>query len=186
MAVLAKTAASPALGLCLRPSLVPLSIRCPSFSTPLSSHPWWSGGPFPRAAGTQAPGLGLWGTGFQPPGYVAGAPGALRTLSGSSCAAPWESRGVRGPGSGSILILRDIDVYALSYCGPSVSSHWAGALLGGRSSSAGQERHLPQCADTLFQTPFFPWACSFCPGAPEGPGVGFSIIMEVTAWCLLI
>lgn len=74
LAVLAKTAASPALGLWLRPSLVPLSTRCPSFSTPLSSHPRQSGGPFPRAAGTQAPGLGLWGTGFQPPGYVAGAP----------------------------------------------------------------------------------------------------------------
>lgn len=54
-----------------------------------------------------------------------------------------------------------------------------GTLLRRPSPSAGQERHLPQCADTWFQTPFFPWACSFCPGAPEGPGVGFSIITKL-------
>lgn len=43
----------------------------------------------------------------------------------------------------------------------------------------------PMCR-YVFQTPFFPWACSFRPGAREGPGIGFSIITEVTAWCLLI
>jgi len=68
LAVLAKTAASPALGLCLRPSLVPLSTECPSLSIPLSSHPQQSGVSSPKAAGTQAPGLGLWRTGFQPRG----------------------------------------------------------------------------------------------------------------------
>lgn len=42
----------------------------------------------------------------------------------------------------------------------------------------------PTCRHT-FQTPFFPWACCFHPGAPEDPGIGFGIIMEVAAWCLL-
>lgn len=76
-------------------------------------------------------------------------------------------------------MLRDADIYALPYCVCVQCSHRA------RHSAVREQSPSPRMCRCTFQTPFFLWACCFHPGAPEDPGIGFSIIMEVTAWCLL-
>lgn len=76
-------------------------------------------------------------------------------MSGSSCVAPQESRGVLGPGSGSLLRPRDVDVYASSYCSPLVSSvpTGLGVCAQGVGSICGTRAPSSLMCRYMFQTP---------------------------------
>lgn len=125
--------------------------------------------PPPKAAGAQASGhwfSATWASGMCLQGHVSGS-----------------SRGF-----GLLLRLRGVGVSASCHVSPVTASVPARPriLLPGAESLCGPRVPSPQMCRYMFQTPFFPQACSFHPGTLEGQGIGFNIIMEVTAFCLLI
>ena len=159
-----------------------LSSRRPSLSALQSSHPA-AGSTATQSCGAQAAGLtpGHWFSAVRAGG--GGLQGVLRDNVRIQPRCP-----VRGERRVPVFRLgrsldSDAPVDALSHFSPFLSS-----VPGLRILPSGPESICDPRVPTplIHRYTFNPLLPAFHAGTLEGPGLGFSIIMEVTAWCLSI